>query len=99
MNSHDFRAIANQMKAAQDDGRQIESLTSQLSGFDVTSAYTVAHLIHKARLDEGAIPVGRKIGFTNPEMWFLYGVREPIWAYIYDTTVVRLFTVQHRTIC
>jgi len=96
MNSHDFRAIANQMKAAQDDGRQIESLTSQLSGFDVTSAYTVAHLIHKARLDEGAIPVGRKIGFTNPEMWFLYGVREPIWAYIYDTTVVRLFTKSER---
>jgi 2-oxo-3-hexenedioate decarboxylase len=29
-------------------------------------------------------------------MWSLYGVREPIWAYIYDTTVVRLFTKSER---
>ena len=69
MNSHDFHAIANQMKATQDDGLQIEPFTSQLSGFDVSSAYAVAHLIHEARLNEGAIPVGRKIGFTNPDMW------------------------------
>jgi len=41
-------------------------------------------------LGEGSVPVGRKIGFTNPDMWSLYGVREPIWAYMYDTTVVRL---------
>jgi 2-keto-4-pentenoate hydratase len=90
MNSHDIRVIANQMKAAQDDGLQIEPFTSQLSEFNVSSAYKVAHLIHKARLDEGAVPVGRKIGFTNPDMWSRYGVREPVWAYIYDTTVVHL---------
>lgn len=70
MNSHDIQAIANQMKTAQDDGLQIEPFTSQLSGFDVSSAYAVSHLIHEARLDAGAIPVGRKIGFTNPDMWF-----------------------------
>ena len=34
--------------------------------------------------------MGRKIGFTNPDMWALYGVGEPIWAYVYDTTVVRV---------
>jgi 2-keto-4-pentenoate hydratase len=90
MNSHDFQGIANQMKAAQDKGLQIEPFTSQLKGFDISSAYEVAHLIHEARLDEGAVPVGRKIGFTNPDMWSRYGVREPIWAYIYDTTVVHL---------
>jgi 2-keto-4-pentenoate hydratase len=90
MNSHDFQGIANQMKAAQDKGLQIEPFTSQLKDFDISSAYEVAHLIHEARLDEGAVPVGRKIGFTNPDMWSRYGVREPIWAYIYDTTVVHL---------
>jgi hypothetical protein len=54
---------------------------------------SVAHLIHEARINEGAVPVGRKIGFTNPAMWSLYGVREPIWAYVYDTTVVRILLV------
>lgn len=90
--SLDIRTIANQIKSAQDEVRQIEPITSQLRGFDVPSAYAVAHLIHEARLDEGAVPVGRKIGFTNPDMWSLYGVHEPIWAYIYDTTVVHLST-------
>lgn len=89
-------AIAHQMKAAQDAVRQIEPFTSQLIDFDVPSAYAVAHLIHEARLQEGAVPLGRKVGFTNPDMWSRYGVREPIWAYIYDTTVVRV-SAKHRT--
>ncbi len=86
----DLSAIARQMKAAQDDVRQIAPLTSQLGDFDVSSAYAVAGLIHQARVQAGAVPVGRKIGFTNPDMWSRYGVREPIWGYIYDTTVVHL---------
>ena len=83
-------AIAREMKSAQDEARQIEPFTSRLRGFDVATAYEVAHMIHHARLEAGAVPVGRKIGFTNPEMLARYGVSEPIWAYIYDTTVVRL---------
>ena len=78
------------MKAAQDEVRQVVPITSRFSDFDVPAAYVVADLIHQARVQEGAIPVGRKIGFTNPDMWSLYGIREPIWAYVYDTTVVHL---------
>ena len=85
-----LRAIAHEMKAAQDEVRQIAPFTSRLSGFDDAIAYDVAHLIHQERINEGAVPVGRKIGFTNPDMWSLYGVREPIWAYVYNTTVVHL---------
>lgn len=84
------RAIAQEMKAAQDQVRQIKPFTVRLSGFDDALAYEVSRLIHEARINEGAVPVGRKIGFTNPDMWSLYGVREPIWAYVYDTTVVHL---------
>jgi hypothetical protein len=51
-------AIARAMKAAQDQVRQIEPFTSQLSNFDVASAYEVAHLIHEARCAEGAVPIG-----------------------------------------
>ena len=92
----DPHVIAHQMKAAQDEVRQIEPFTTRLVGFDVPTAYAVANLIHEARLHEGALPIGRKIGFTNPDMWSRYGVREPIWAYIYDTTVVRV-SPQHKT--
>lgn len=89
---HEFNlyTIAQELKAAQDQCRQIEPITSRLEDFGNTEAYAVANMIHEMRVNEGAIQVGRKIGFTNPEMWSIYGVHEPIWAYIYDTTVMRL---------
>jgi len=90
----DLRALALEMKAAQDSAHQVEPFTTRLPAFDLSAAYEVAHLIHRARLTEGAKPVGRKIGFSNPDMWSKFGVREPIWAYIYDTTVVRLNDTQ-----
>lgn len=88
--SLDLRALALQMKMAQDSARQVEPFTARLPDFDLSAAYEVAHVVHRERMAEGAKPVGRKIGFTNPDMWARFGVREPIWAYIYDTTVVRL---------
>lgn len=90
----DLRAIALEMKAAQDSAHQVVPFTTRLPDFDLSAAYEVAHLVHRARLTEGAKSVGRKIGFTNPDMWTKFGVREPIWAYIYDTTVVRLSGTQ-----
>jgi 2-keto-4-pentenoate hydratase len=84
----DLRAIARELKSAQDRASQLDPLTSRYEGLDLPAAYEVAHLIHQARCADGATPVGRKIGFTNPAMWALYGVREPIWAHVYDTTVV-----------
>ena len=86
----DLRAIAWEMKSAQDHAFQLDPLTSRYDNFDLAAAYEVAHLIHEARCAEGAIPIGRKIGFTNPDMWEVYGVRAPIWGYMYNTTVVHV---------
>ena len=85
-----LKDIAAEMRSAQSEVQQIEPFTSRISGFDLPSAYAVAHLNHEARISEGAVPVGRKIGFTNPDMWSIYGVSEPIWAYVYDSTVTDL---------
>lgn len=86
----DLRAIALEVIAAQDQGGSLQPFTTRWSGFDDAQAYAVAALVHAARLAEGALPVGRKIGFTNPAMWDLYGVRAPVWAYVYASTVVHL---------
>lgn len=86
----DLEAIALEMKTAQDCVNQIQPFTARVRGFDLSAAYKVARLMHTIRLKEGATPVGRKIGFTNPNMWSKFGVRAPIWAYIYNTTVVQL---------
>lgn len=83
----DFEKIALAVKAAQDNTTYLEPITSQYPNFDLEDAYQVAALVHQMRLDEGASVVGRKIGFTNANMWEVYGVEAPIWSYMYDTTV------------
>ena len=85
-----IEAIAQQIKTAQDQGLQLAPITLRHTGFDTAAAYAVADVLHAMRLAEGARPAGRKIGFTNPAMWPQYGVFAPVWAYVYDTTVVYL---------
>jgi 2-keto-4-pentenoate hydratase len=84
----DLDAIAESLKSARDDGRAIAPITDSVEGFDLDMAYEVSRRIHEARLVEGAVPVGRKIGFTNSAIWPVYGVHAPVWGYLYDTTVV-----------
>lgn len=82
-------SIAAEIKAAQDACTPLAPVTDRFPGFGVAEAYTVARTIHELRLREGAVPVGRKIGFTNPNIWPVYGVHQPIWGYVYDRTVQR----------
>jgi 2-keto-4-pentenoate hydratase len=84
-----LHTLAKELKQAQDHCQQIELFSSRLKDFNNADAYAVANIVHEMRMNEGALPVGRKIGFTNPQMWSIYGVREPIWGYVYDKTVVR----------
>lgn len=84
----DLRTIARQIRSAHDEVRTIEPITAHLPDFDLPAAYSVARLIHEERVAAGAAAVGRKIGFTNPYMWQRYGVRAPIWAHVYDSSVV-----------
>jgi 2-oxo-3-hexenedioate decarboxylase len=86
----ELRQVAARIRAAQAGVRQIEPFSSRYPAFDLESAYAVAQTVHADRVAEGAVPVGRKIGFTNAAMWELYGVREPIWGHVYDHTVRHL---------
>ena len=52
-------------------------------------AYAIAAQILQARIARGERPVGRKIGFTNRATWPTYDVSGPMWAHVYDSTVVR----------
>jgi 2-oxo-3-hexenedioate decarboxylase len=83
----DFEALAREMKSAMDRTRQIAPFAPRVPAFDEDAAYEVAHLVHQARLREGARPVGRKIGFTNRNIWAEYGVYQPIWGWMYESTV------------
>ena len=88
--STDLAAIAEQMKSAQRAGHQIPPFSARYAGFDMESAYAVADELHRARLRAGQVSVGRKLGFTNPAMWPLFNVDAPVWAHVYESTVVQL---------
>ena len=88
MNQSESSMIAREIKHAQDNAFNIEPITSRYADFDLSAGYQVAEAIHNIRLSERARPVGRKIGFTNPDLWPIFGVDHPVWAYLYDSTVI-----------
>jgi 2-oxo-3-hexenedioate decarboxylase len=96
MRSFDTAALARDVKLAQDESRHLAPITSRHADFDLASAYEVAHRVHEVRMSEGAVPVGRKIGFTNPRLWDVFGVRDPVWGHVYDRTVVHATSPQVR---
>ena len=84
----DTRAVAKELLDALDRGGTIESIVERHPGFDWEDGYDVAAEILAARQARGERPAGRKIGFTNRNIWPEYGATSPIWAHVYDRTLV-----------
>ena len=85
--SSEIAALARLMRSAQDSATQLDPFTARPGGLDLAAAYTVADAVHQSRVRDGAKPLGRKIGFTNSAMWDVYGVRQPVWGWMLDSTV------------
>jgi 2-oxo-3-hexenedioate decarboxylase len=82
-------AAADELLKIRGTAQSIPPFTTRDPAFDVGRAYDVAARVHAARVLRGEKPVGRKLGFTNRYMWDEYGVREPIWGFVYDSTLSR----------
>jgi 2-keto-4-pentenoate hydratase len=78
---------AEEMIRLNDTASLAEPLTACVSDFTVEDAYAISREVLRRREASGWQPVGRKIGFTNREIWPQYGVYEPILGYMYDRTV------------
>jgi 2-keto-4-pentenoate hydratase len=85
---------AQEVLAALASGKSIPNFTSRDAAFGISEAYAIAAALHRARLARGERLAGRKIGFTNRNLWPLYGVHEPVWGTVYDRTL--LFAVDDR---
>ena len=81
-------AFARELALAYEQGRSIPTFTGRDPAFDVPAGYAIAGTLHSARLARGERAIGRKIGFTNRTIWAEYGVYEPIWGHVYDTSHV-----------
>jgi 2-oxo-3-hexenedioate decarboxylase len=91
MDTDDYiRAIAEEVGAALTNHRQISTFSSRPGGLTVADAYRVTPLLRAAFEARGERITGRKIGFTNREMWKVYGVQSPIWGYATSFTTREL---------
>ncbi len=79
--------LADAVLDAIDRQQPIGLLSDRDRSFDEDGAYAIAWEVHARRRERGEEPVGRKIGFTNREIWAEYGVWAPIWSHVYDSTV------------
>lgn len=82
------REIAAELLDALEHGRVIPSVVERNPGFGWDEGYDVAAEIVKLRRARGEKTVGRKIGFTNRNIWTEYGATAPIWAHVYDRTLI-----------
>jgi 2-oxo-3-hexenedioate decarboxylase len=86
----DLNAMAEDVLVSLGSHRQISTFCSRTGGLTIDQAYQVIALVRAAFEARGEKIVGRKIGFTNREMWNAYGVQSPIWGYVTDRSVHQL---------
>ena len=86
----DTKRIAEELLAAYDGGKTIASIVARNPGFDWDHGYAVSAEILELRRARGERMLGRKIGFTNRNIWAEYGATAPIWAPVYDTTLTHV---------
>lgn len=84
----DVIRIARELLDAFDQGHIVPSIGEYDPAFGWDESYAVAAEIVRLRRARGERTVGRKIGFTNRKIWTEYGATSPIWAHVYDRTLV-----------
>jgi len=80
-------SIATELIRALDEGKTLSPITARTPDFGWEAGYDVAAEIVRLRRARGEQTVGRKIGFTNRNIWAEYGATSPIWAHVYDDTL------------
>lgn len=79
-------SLAQRLLAAYDTGGLATLPSAQDASFTMRAAFEVADAVRGLRIARGEKPVGYKIGFTNRSIWARYGVHQPIWGPVWDTT-------------
>ena len=87
-------AIAGEVIASLSSHSQIQTFSSRPEGLILADAYRVTPLLRAGFEARGERITGRKIGFTNRQMWKIFGVESPIWGYTTSRTTRELAKVQ-----
>ncbi len=83
-------ALAQELLQAWDSAERLPLHSDRPGGMDVARAYAAARRVQQLRAARGERHRGWKIGFTNRGIWDRYGVHQPMWAPVWDTTLTLL---------
>jgi 2-oxo-3-hexenedioate decarboxylase len=86
--------VAKEVIASLAGHSQIPTFSSRPGGLTLAQAYRGTPLLRAAFEARGERITGRKIGFTNREMWKAFGVESPIWGYTTTRTTRELADAQ-----
>lgn len=82
--------FAEEVIASMSNHGQIPTFSSRRGGLDLAEAYRVLSRLRAVFEARGERIIGRKIGFTNRQMWSAFGVEAPVWGYATDRTTREL---------
>ena len=90
----DIEAVAKEVITSLSTHSQIPTFSTRHAGLTLAQAYRVTPLLRAAFEARGERITGRKIGFTNRQMWKAFGVLSPVWGYTTNRTTHELADVQ-----
>jgi 2-keto-4-pentenoate hydratase len=80
-------SLAARLLKAYDEGSLTQLPSAGDAVFDMRAAFAVSGETRRLRIARGEKPQGYKIGFTNRSIWQRYGVHQPIWGPVWDSTL------------
>jgi 2-keto-4-pentenoate hydratase len=86
----DVNIVADEVITSLTSHSQLTAFSTRPAGLTLADAYRVTSRLRSVFEARGERVVGRKIGFTNREMWKVHGVTAPIWGYATDRTSFEL---------
>ncbi len=79
-------SLAQRLLTAYDAGSLMPLPSAESTSFSMVEAFATADALRQMRITRGEKPVGYKIGFTNRSIWERYGVNQPIWGPVWDSS-------------
>lgn len=83
----DARALGQALLQAWDQASLLPLPSARPQGLSTAQAYAAVHHACSLREARGERRRGWKIGFTNRGIWDRYGVHQPMWAPVWDSTL------------
>jgi 2-oxo-3-hexenedioate decarboxylase len=83
-------SLAERLLAAWDGAALMALPSAESAPLSMAEAFATADTVRGLRIARGEKPLGYKIGFTNRSIWQRYGVHQPIWGPVWDSTTTLL---------